>query len=647
MSLAQVASGGANAAPPKIDQMQGMIRANGAMMLFNQAKSDYTRVMEQLETEGFTQALSNESVRTRDEYARVIKHPLMNKVHSDIAKQALGLARYNGGIYNKLAQFVASLQAGAGDTGIPREYVEELRACTDQCPPRKLSEFADMICEDLGQPWEELFERIEEPPIGAASLAQVHHAVTKQGRVVALKLQYPGLRDQLASDFAVFRVMSGMLQSWAMGLDLNVLLTEFEATVMRELDFGAEALNGETTRQALGHRYPSVFIPSTIPELSSSRILAMEFVDGMVPLLPVRLRGAGLSVPQVTQLVSDTFAEMACCHGRVHGDPHAGNVYARQMPDSPSGTAQLVMLDHGLVHALDDELRRDVCQLILACASRSRSEISRLGEKFAGPLGRFFPLVLSPWFIFGAPVTLSDIRAAWRRQLPPEVSLKEIGETLVKLYGGGGKTIGLLHSLGYTRGLLNDLGCSERQRLISLVRAARLGLEDERYRPGAAAAQGAPPALGAPLQTTAVPTVPLATRVGMWWVTLQVWFIAFLLMVVGPIARCLESRSGRKRKVSRVGAEPASETAGEPRLPPTEQGLEGEGEAASAGLEPAATSDKEKAGDRPVVGEPMAGETELTEPLSKRQKAEDDGIGCEAADDAESSSQATESKKEQ
>jgi len=519
------------------------------MMLFNTAKAEYSQVMEQLEAEGFTAAMSNDSERTREEYARIIVHPLMQEKHASIARQALQLARVNGGIYNKAAQFVASLQAGAGDTGIPKEFVEELRQCTDQCPAKPLSAFEDMIKEDLGKPWEEIFESIEEPPIGAASLAQVHKAVTKDGRTIALKLQYPGLRDQLASDFFVFRTMSSMLQSWAMGIDLNVLLTEFESTVTRELDFMDEAVNGEITRRALRHLHPRVFVPATVPEFSSSRILAMEFVDGMVSLRPDRLKKAGLRQQPLRDLVSDTFAHMACCQGRVHGDPHAGNVYGRQLPGGEPGEPQLVMLDHGLVHTLDEEMRLDFCSMFLACAYRSGSDMQRLGETFAGPLGRFFPLVLSPWFIFGSRVTFADIRAAYRRQLPPGVSLKDVGETLVKLYGRGGLAIGLLHSLGYTRGLLNDLGCDERQRVTSLSRAARLGLEDQCFRAGAAEARGQAPELGATLPETRVLAPRLFVRWSMNWVSFQVRITSLVLQLLWPIASWMEPKVGKKRKI--------------------------------------------------------------------------------------------------
>eukprot|EP01065_Artemidia_motanka_P025335 TRINITY_DN3033_c0_g1_i1.p1 TRINITY_DN3033_c0_g1~~TRINITY_DN3033_c0_g1_i1.p1 ORF type:complete len:577 (+),score=222.60 TRINITY_DN3033_c0_g1_i1:57-1733(+) len=542
--MAAAAAGEAPAV--KVDNMLGMGRAHKAQMLFEHAKKTYRAVLEELEKQGFTSALTEKDQRSREEYARVIQHPLMQPVHTEIAAKCLELARENGGVYNKAAQFVASLQGGSGDTGIPKQYVDGLRKCTDQCPPRPFSDFHEMIEEELGKPWNELFSHVDEKPIGAASLAQVHRATTKDGRVIALKLQYPGLHVQLASDFFIFRMLGGMMKP--MGLDLGTLLQDFESSVTRELDFLQEAANGEATRVALQHLRPRVFVPGTVPELTSKRTLAMEFAGGIVPLRVPRLREAGFSVHKVTQLVCDTFAEMACCHGRVHGDPHAGNVYARQVPGGAPGEAQIVLLDHGLYHELGEDVRLRFCRLLLACGSRRRREIRALGEEFAGPLGRFFPLVLSPWFIFGAPITLSDVRAAWRRQLPPGVSLREVGETLVKLYEGGGKTIGLLHSLGYTRGLLNDLGCGERRRLLSLLYHARVGLEGEELRPGALESRSSPKA-GAELPpiTTRRAAHPWRLRLAIAWTLLQVWVCWAMILVMWPVAAFFEPKRTQRR----------------------------------------------------------------------------------------------------
>jgi len=85
------------------------------------------------------------------------------------------------------------------------------------------------------------------------------------------------------------------------------------------------------------------------------------------------------------------FAEMVLVHGFVHGDPHAGNVHVRVNPTS--GDAQIVILDHGLYHEMDDKLRADFCELVHSCILMRRSRIRTLGEQFAGPLHRYFPLV--------------------------------------------------------------------------------------------------------------------------------------------------------------------------------------------------------------------------------------------------------------
>lgn len=115
---------------------------------------------------------------------------------------------------------------------------------------------------------------------------------------------------------------------------------------------------------------------------------------------------------------------------------------------------------------------------------------------------------------------------------------------LSKLYDGGGKTIGLLHSLGYTRGLLNDLNCSEQQRLTSLVCAARKGLEDERFRAGAADARGEAPALGALLRSLecVVPS-PLMAQVGQCWASCQVSITALAISIAWPVAWFMDART--------------------------------------------------------------------------------------------------------
>lgn len=99
-----------------------------------------------------------------------------------------------------------------------------------------------------------------------------------------------------------------------------------------------------------------------------------------------------------------------------------------------------------------------------------------IGERFAGPLHRFLPLILSPYFVFGGSgATLAEIIAASKGQLPSTVSLNDVADFIVATRDGGANLIGLVHSLGYTRGLLNALGFPEERRISSMLSFATLG----------------------------------------------------------------------------------------------------------------------------------------------------------------------------
>jgi hypothetical protein len=220
-------------------------------------------------------------------------------------------------------------------------------------------------------------------------------------------------------------------------------------------------------------------VPEVVDELTTSRVLTMEFVDDMVHCNDAdKLRAAGFDPMEVAGLLSDTFAEMLFCTGFVHGDPHGGNVYCRR---GAGGATEIVVLDHGLYHRIDDALRRELCEYVVACAMRDGPTMERLGLRFAGPLHRYFPLLLSPWFIFGARLSADEVQAAREKRMPPGVDLKELGQFLVNMHDQAGENniLGVLHSMGYTRGMLQDVGFPEKLRLQSYVRFASLGLNQQ------------------------------------------------------------------------------------------------------------------------------------------------------------------------
>mgnify|MGYP006093584681 FL=1 len=435
-----------------------MGRAMGAMQLFEKAKKAYA-ALDEVGPEGSPE-----------------REAAKEALHVSTAQECLELAKQNGGIYNKAAQFVASLQGGAGDAGIPKAYIEALAVLTDQAPFRAFADLDGCFIEEFGVSAKEAFAEIDETPIAAASIAQVHRAVMKDGRVVAVKIQYPWLRHTLTSDFAVFSMFGQQIKPG--GFDLSWLVKDFQVSLTAEMDFTGEASNAERCAFELRAR-PDAYVPDVIHEFTSKRVLCTAFVENMTRCNDLKaLKTAGFDSKRVGSALASIFAEMVFVHGHVHGDPHAGNVYVRERPNAGGKEPQIVLLDHGLYHDLSDVTRTEFCGLVNACVARDVAGTKKQSVRFAGnELHRFFPLILSPWFVFGSSdLKAADLKAAARGALPPGVKLADIGKFLVSLHDESGTNmLGVLHSLGYTKGILNELKFPETLRLRAFGKYAAIG----------------------------------------------------------------------------------------------------------------------------------------------------------------------------
>jgi len=430
----------------------------GAMQLFEKAKKAYA-ALDEVGPEGSPE-----------------REAAKEALHVSTAQECLELAKQNGGIYNKAAQFVASLQGGAGDAGIPKAYIEALAVLTDQAPFRAFADLDGCFIEEFGVSAKEAFAEIDETPIAAASIAQVHRAVMKDGRVVAVKIQYPWLRHTLTSDFAVFSMFGQQIKPG--GFDLSWLVKDFQVSLTAEMDFTGEASNAERCAFELRAR-PDAYVPDVIHEFTSKRVLCTAFVENMTRCNDLKaLKTAGFDSKRVGSALASIFAEMVFVHGHVHGDPHAGNVYVRERPNAGGKEPQIVLLDHGLYHDLSDVTRTEFCGLVNACVARDVAGTKKQSVRFAGnELHRFFPLILSPWFVFGSSdLKAEDLKAAARGALPPGVKLADIGKFLVSLHDESGTNmLGILHSLGYTKGILNELKFPETLRLRAFGKYAAIG----------------------------------------------------------------------------------------------------------------------------------------------------------------------------
>ncbi len=251
---------------------------------------------------------------------------------------------------------------GARSDVLPREYVEVLSKLQDRVPPKSFAVVRRTVESELGRRLEDVFEQFAERPIASASLAQVHEARLRGGERVAVKVQYPEVAALVRSDLANLRVLFRAIGALERKLDLMPLIDELGSQVPRELDFVSEADNAEQAAKQLSGR-SDVRVPRIHRELTTRRLLVMEFVDGIKISDVAGLRAAGVDVQRVAQTLVEVYCEQVLVHGFFHADPHPGNLLVEP------GTSRLVMLDFGLAKDLPPGFREAVVRLAASLLS--------------------------------------------------------------------------------------------------------------------------------------------------------------------------------------------------------------------------------------------------------------------------------------
>lgn len=236
------------------------------------------------------------------------------------------------------------------------EFKERLAALRDQAPPVPRRDLEKLLRQDLGAPVEQVFAEFSDEPVAAASIGQVHRARTRDGRDVAVKVQYPGVAEAVDTDLRNMSMLFPLVKRLAPGLDVKALGTELRERIGEELDYEVEAQHQRlVARLFRGHPY--VRIPAVDTELSTRRVLVSEFVEG-VGFSEVKAR------PETER---DRFAEIVfrffwglLSHERlVAGDPHPGNYLL-----CPDG--RVCFLDYGLMRRIDPVYQEEERELARA-----------------------------------------------------------------------------------------------------------------------------------------------------------------------------------------------------------------------------------------------------------------------------------------
>lgn len=154
----------------------------------------------------------------------------LQALNQRIAERLLHLCFQNGGIYTKFGQQLATF-----NHGLPKEYTQTLAKLQDQAKPVSFDTARQTIEAEMGRPWHELFQEFDREPIASASLAQVHHAVDRSGREVAVKVQYPHLASQMRADLVVMKAAFQLTEYFFPDIQIQWMFPEFERALTAEV----------------------------------------------------------------------------------------------------------------------------------------------------------------------------------------------------------------------------------------------------------------------------------------------------------------------------------------------------------------------------------------------------------------------------
>lgn len=266
------------------------------------------------------------------------------------------------GVYIKIGQVLSIL-----GSFLPPEYIAALQGLQDQVPPRPYRTIRRTFLADRGRPPEAFFAEMEEAPIAAASLGQVHRARLPSGEQVAVKVLYPNIDRIIAIDMRVLGWVFRVYRMLFPIADVRVILDQLRDVLQRETDYVQEADNCERLAAAFADD-PRVTCPRVFRDLSSGRILVMELMEGIKLTDLDGLRAAGICPTEVATLLVRSYYKQLLLDGLYHADPHPGNFLVRPGP-------QLVFLDFGAVEPVRPPLREGMRQCVFGYMRRDDAQV--------------------------------------------------------------------------------------------------------------------------------------------------------------------------------------------------------------------------------------------------------------------------------
>ncbi len=285
---------------------------------------------------------------------------------------------------------------------LPADYINALTDLQANVPPVDWAEIEILIRQQLQDPLDQVFQRVDPRPVAAGSIAQVHQATRIDGTIVAIKVQRPGIEAVVEEDISLIRGLAELVAQTEFGKlsDVVTVADEFAMALRGELKFTQEALATDqlkrNMRQSRWFDASQLVIPDIVWPLTTDKMLVMEWLDGS-PLLKSALtqEGSEQRRQEVAKILTRSFFQQICLDGFFHADPHPGNVFYLH-------DGRLALLDCGMIGRLDPRTQKILLELILAIVSLDAQRCSELTLDLAPP---------------SQPVSLSQLERDYERLL--------------------------------------------------------------------------------------------------------------------------------------------------------------------------------------------------------------------------------------
>ncbi len=289
--------------------------------------------------------------RERGDYEARPDIEALKRVLRDFRETAVEM----GGLLIKLGQFF-----GARADLLPPDALAELASLQDEVRPEPFPLIIEALEREYEAPLNDVFTSVDAEPSGSASLGQVHRAVLRDGRAVALKIQRPGIERIIAVDLRALRLTLTIVRWIAPSADritdLRALYREFSRTVFEELDYEREGRSAEQFARLFASD-TRIVVPKVYWEQTTRRALTLEWIDGIKITDFAALDAAGLDRAELARKLVDSYFTQALDAGFFHADPHPGNIMAQPIAGEP-GQARLVFVDFGMMGTITPSARR-------------------------------------------------------------------------------------------------------------------------------------------------------------------------------------------------------------------------------------------------------------------------------------------------